>query len=84
MQTQVAVFIGVDQLAEQQKWSKWFTCFQNEDQPQTAYLYYSNVKAIQKINEAELKLGLDSKKSWHDMYSDSAYVFIGMCMSIPS
>lgn len=39
---------------------------------------FSNVKAIQKINEAELRLGGGSKSSWHDEYSDSAYVFIGM------
>jgi len=39
--------------------------------------YYSNVKAIQKLNETELKLGLDSKSSWHDQYKDSAYVFVG-------
>ena len=37
----------------------------------------SNVKAIQKINEAELQLGVGSKSSWHDQYKDSAYVFIG-------
>lgn len=37
----------------------------------------SNVKAIQKVNEAELRLGLDSKTSWHDEYSNSAYIFIG-------
>ena len=39
--------------------------------------YYSNVKAIQKLNETELKLGLDSKSSWHDQYKDSAYIFVG-------
>lgn len=38
---------------------------------------YSNVKAIQKLNETELKLGLDSKSSWHDQYKDSAYIFVG-------
>ena len=39
--------------------------------------YNSNVKAIQKLNETELKLGLDSKSSWHDQYKDSAYIFVG-------
>ena len=41
----------------------------------------SNVKAIQKVNEAELRLGLDSKTSWHDEYSNSAYIFIGTVSS---
>jgi len=35
------------------------------------------VKAIQKLNETELRLGLDSKTSWHDEYKDSAYIFVG-------
>ena len=43
----------------------------------TLDLVFSNVKAIQKINEAELKLGVGSKSSWHDEYRDSAYTFIG-------
>ncbi|GAW02447.1 rna-binding protein cwf29 [Lentinula edodes] len=34
------------------------------------------VKEINKINDAELKLGL-SGASWHDDYKDSAYVFAG-------
>ena len=38
---------------------------------------HSNVKAIQKLNETELRLGLDSKTSWHDEYKDSAYIFVG-------
>jgi len=25
----------------------------------------------------ELRLGLDSKTSWHDEYKDSAYIFVG-------
>ena len=37
--------------------------------------FYSNVKAIQKLNETEKRLGV--KGSWHDEYKDSAYVFIG-------
>ncbi|KAJ3854935.1 hypothetical protein EV368DRAFT_35808, partial [Lentinula lateritia] len=36
----------------------------------------SVVKEINKINDAELKLGL-SGASWHDDYKDSAYVFAG-------
>ena len=42
-----------------------------------AHNSHSNVKAIQKLNETELKLGLDSKSSWHDQYKDSAYIFVG-------
>ncbi|KAJ3835043.1 hypothetical protein F5878DRAFT_629013 [Lentinula raphanica] len=34
------------------------------------------VKEINKINDAELKLGL-SGASWHDDYKDSAYIFAG-------
>lgn len=41
------------------------------------FVSISNVKAIQKINEAELRMGLDAKSSWHDQYKDSAYIFIG-------
>ncbi len=40
-------------------------------------LLASNVTAIQKLSETELKLGIGSKKSWHNMYSGSAYIFIG-------
>lgn len=43
------------------------------------HIIFSNVKAIQKLNETELNLGVRSaSKSWHDMYSGSAYVFIGI------
>jgi len=38
--------------------------------------YYSVVKEINKINQAELDLGL-SGASWHDEYKDSAYIFVG-------
>ncbi|XP_064639174.1 RNA-binding motif protein, X-linked 2-like [Lineus longissimus] len=38
----------------------------------------SNVKGTQRINDRELELGLTgSKKSWHDKYKDSAWIFIG-------
>ncbi|XP_041356552.1 RNA-binding motif protein, X-linked 2-like [Gigantopelta aegis] len=37
----------------------------------------TNVKNIQKLNETELKLGTVGKKSWHDQYKDSAWIFIG-------
>lgn len=40
----------------------------------------SNVKAIQKLNETELRLG--QKGSWHDQYSNSAYVFIGELLTL--
>jgi len=36
----------------------------------------SVVKEINKINQAELDLGL-SGASWHDEYKDSAYIFVG-------
>jgi hypothetical protein len=37
------------------------------------------VKEIQRINEKEARLG--STTSWHDAYKDSAYIFIGACVS---
>lgn len=46
--------------------------------PQHAYSLCHNsvVKEINKINQAELDLGL-SGASWHDEYKDSAYIFVG-------
>jgi hypothetical protein len=38
--------------------------------------YSSVVKEINKINQAELDLGI-SGASWHDEYKDSAYIFVG-------
>lgn len=38
--------------------------------------HYSVVQEINKINQAELDLGL-SGASWHDEYKDSAYIFVG-------
>lgn len=40
----------------------------------------SNVKAVQKLNETELRLG--QKGSWHDQYSNSAYIFIGELLTL--
>ncbi|XP_062614594.1 RNA-binding motif protein, X-linked 2-like [Saccostrea cucullata] len=37
----------------------------------------TNIKNVQKMNERELELGLVGKKSWHDQYKDSAWIFIG-------
>jgi len=37
----------------------------------------TNIKNTQKLNEQELQLGLIGKKSWHDEYKDSAWLFIG-------
>ncbi|CAG2227568.1 IST3 [Mytilus edulis] len=37
----------------------------------------TNVKNLQKINEKELELGLVGKKSWHDKYKESAWIFVG-------
>lgn len=37
------------------------------------------MKAIQRITATELTQGASrGKKSWHDMYSGSAYVFVGI------
>lgn len=47
-------------------------------------IHYSNVKAIQKLTETELKLNAGSKSSWHDMYSGSAYIFVGRYISFSS
>lgn len=35
------------------------------------------MKNIQKLNEKELELGIIGKKSWHDEYKGSAWVYIG-------
>lgn len=43
----------------------------------THWLCCRNVKNIQKLNQRELELGVIGKKSWHDEYKDSAWVFIG-------
>jgi len=37
----------------------------------------TNVRNITKLNERELSLGIDMKNSWHNMYSSSAWIFIG-------
>lgn len=37
----------------------------------------TNVKNLQKLNQHELELGLTNKKSWHDKYKDSAWIFVG-------
>ncbi|XP_046559309.1 RNA-binding motif protein, X-linked 2-like [Haliotis rubra] len=37
----------------------------------------TNVRNIQKLNQTELQLGTVGKKSWHDQYKDSAWLFIG-------
>ncbi|CAE1301712.1 RBMX2 [Acanthosepion pharaonis] len=37
----------------------------------------TNVKNTQKLNQRELELGLIGKKSWHDQYKDSAWIFVG-------
>lgn len=41
-------------------------------------LFFSrNAKNLQKLTERELEMGIDTKNSWHNMYKDSAWVFIG-------
>ncbi|XP_065840774.1 RNA-binding motif protein, X-linked 2-like [Oscarella lobularis] len=38
----------------------------------------TKIKAIQKLNKAEIEAGVESTAaSWHSVYKDSAYVFIG-------
>lgn len=39
----------------------------------------SKINALNEINKKELELGFtgDSKKSWHQGYKDSAWVYIG-------
>jgi len=37
----------------------------------------TNVKNLKKLTERELELGIDVSKSWHQMYKDSAWIFIG-------
>lgn len=39
--------------------------------------FFRNVKNIQKLNQRELEQGNFGKKSWHDEYKNSAWVFIG-------
>ncbi|GFR62876.1 RNA-binding motif protein, X-linked 2 [Elysia marginata] len=37
----------------------------------------TNIKNVQKLNDRELELGIIGKKSWHDEYKDSAWIFVG-------
>ncbi|GFQ71896.1 RNA-binding motif protein, X-linked 2 [Trichonephila clavata] len=37
----------------------------------------TNVKNLNKINEIELNKGYVNKKSWHDIYKESAWIFVG-------
>ena len=41
------------------------------------FVSFSNVKNISRLSEHELKMGIDVKNSWHNMYKDSAWIFIG-------
>lgn len=36
-----------------------------------------NVRNIAKLSQTELEMGVDIKNSWHNMYKDSAWIFIG-------
>ena len=47
------------------------------DSPLVSLHVRSNVKAIQRLNEAEARLGTKDKLSWHAQYKDSAYIFVG-------
>ena len=38
--------------------------------------HLTKVRKIQQLNEQELQRGLIGKKSWHDDYKDSAWLFI--------
>ena len=44
----------------------------------------SNVKSITEITKRELEMGVaePGRSSWHDDYRGSAYVFVGMYMSV--
>jgi RNA-binding motif X-linked protein 2 len=46
-------------------------------QASISYLFCSNVKNIQKLNEKVLQMGVEDDVSWHKQYKDSAYVFLG-------
>lgn len=35
------------------------------------------MRNITKLNEREIELGIESKNSWHNLYKDSAWIFIG-------
>ncbi len=35
------------------------------------------MKNLQKMNQLELERGYVGKKSWHDQYKDSAWIFVG-------
>lgn len=39
----------------------------------------SKIKALNDINKRELELNIsgDSKKSWHQVYKDSAWIYVG-------
>ena len=38
------------------------------------------IAEIQRINERELENGIGYEASWHQKYSDSAWIYIGMCL----
>lgn len=37
----------------------------------------SNIRAIERLNEQEIKASSIGKGSWHDQYKDSPYIYIG-------
>ncbi|KAJ3103320.1 RNA-binding motif protein, X-linked 2, partial [Phlyctochytrium planicorne] len=37
----------------------------------------TNIKAIQKLNDAEIAKNINDEASWHTQYADSAYVYVG-------
>uniref|UniRef100_A0A8C0JFV9 RNA binding motif protein X-linked 2 n=1 Tax=Chelonoidis abingdonii TaxID=106734 RepID=A0A8C0JFV9_CHEAB len=40
----------------------------------------TKVKLINELNQREAELGVQEKVSWHAEYSDSAWIFVGMCL----
>ncbi|KAA8905859.1 hypothetical protein TRICI_005219 [Trichomonascus ciferrii] len=41
------------------------------------YLGMNKIREIEKLNEQELEAGVSIKGSWHNDYSDTAYIYIG-------
>lgn len=38
---------------------------------------HSNTRNITKLNERELELGVPESSSWHQMYKNSSWIFVG-------
>ena len=60
-------------MVDRQSWSKWITDWIVS----FADAFGSVIREIEKLNETELQLGRGGK-SWHDVYKNSAYIFVGL------